>query len=159
PTHDYVFQDNQYDMVFLLERARRMGYDVWVEEEGSQGNGQKPKLHFRPSQKVKGLIYELHYGSSLNQFQPTLTTANTIDKVTVRGWDAKKKQAISYTATRSGLQTKGVGAQGRQDEIDKSIKGYEEVITDRPVHSMDEAKRLAEEILQNVAKEMVTGSG
>ena len=29
---DYLIQDNQYDIVFLMERARRIGYDLVVEE-------------------------------------------------------------------------------------------------------------------------------
>ena len=31
-SYEYLFQDNEYDIIFLLERARRIGYDLFVEE-------------------------------------------------------------------------------------------------------------------------------
>ena len=47
----YVAQDNQYDIDFLLSRARRIGYVIFVKEE-EQENGRVTKqrrLYFGPS--------------------------------------------------------------------------------------------------------------
>lgn len=157
--HDYVLQDNQYDLIFLMERARRIGYEVYVVEKGDKGKAEENELHFKPSDSVKRRSYILTYGESLIQFTPNLTTANQVEKVTVRGWDRNKKQPITGTATRAELATKGVGAAGRQDKLDKAVKGHEEVITDRPVRSNNDAKQMARQTMENIAKDMVTGSG
>ncbi len=92
-----LFQDNQYDIIFLMERARRNGYDLFVQEEGANGKASKARLYFGPSDRVRQVTYEIKYGLSLIDFQPTLTTANQVGQVTVRGWDAVKKKPIEAT--------------------------------------------------------------
>ncbi len=156
--HKYVLQNNQYDIVFLMERARRLGYEVYVVE--SQDSGSKEnELHFKPSDSVQRKSYRLTYGETLISFTPTLTTANQVEKVTVQGWDRQRKQPITGQATRQELQTNGVGQKGRQSDLDKAFKGYEEVITDKPVRDNAEAKQLARQTLENIAKDLVRGSG
>jgi phage protein D len=157
--HNHIFQDNQYDILFLMERARRIGYDLFVNEEGQNGQAQPGELYFGPSEKVKRITYELKYGISLNEFSPTLTTANQVGQVTVRGWDAVRKQPITVTVNRSQLTTRGVGRAGGQQEIDRAFNEREEVIVDRPIHSRQEAETLARQTLEDIAKEMVKGSG
>ncbi len=158
PKNKYVFQNNQFDIVFLMERAHRIGYEMFV-EEAEPPKRPKPVLHFHPSDKVKQVTYELHYGNSLMQFQPTLTTANQVEKVTVKGWDAKNKKPITASATRASIQNKGLGTKGRQSDIDKAVKGYEEVITDKPVHTQPEAQYLADETLKKITKDLIKASG
>jgi phage protein D len=157
----YLFQDNQYDILFLMQRARAIGYDLTVVEDGDSAKLQaKPsKLRFAPSENAGRSIYELKYGISLIEFQPTLTTANQVSKVTVRGWDAEKKERIEATADRRSLETKGVGKAGNQPAIDQAFEQREEVIVNRPVNSRQEAETYARRRLEDNAKEMVTGSG
>jgi Bacteriophage probable baseplate hub protein len=107
---DYLIQHNQYDIVFLMERARRIGYDLFVEESGSNGSSQPTMLHFRPSVNVRQTVYELTWGKSLMQFQPTLTTAKQVGTVVVKAWSTTEKGLIEATATRDGIKTKGVGS-------------------------------------------------
>lgn len=156
--YDYLLQDNQYDIVFLQERARRIGYDLFVEELPASGRSSS-QIYFGPSVQVPRPTYELEYGQSLIEFSPSLTTANQVGKVTVRGWDNKKKKAIVGTATRTDLSTTGVGAAGGQQQIEQSFADREEVITDRPVNSEAEAKRFAKETLERIAKDIVKGTG
>ena len=157
--YEYVLQDNEYDIVFLMERARRVGYDLFVEETGDNGQSQPPKLYFGPSENIRRVTYKLSYGKSLIEFKPELTTARQVGEVTVKGWDAAKKKVISQTATRDDIKTKGVGADGGQTAIEQSFKQRKEIIADRPVNSEDEAKRLAVSTLEKIAKDMVKGSG
>lgn len=157
-TYEYLFQDNKYDIVFLMERARRIGYDLFVEESGENGQSGESRLCFGPSVNVRQQTYQLTYGRSLIQFQPNLTTANQVGEVTVRGWDPKQKQKIEYTAKRSELTTQGVGAEGGQAVIEQSFNQRQEIIT-RPVESEDEARQLATETLEDIAKDMIKGSG
>jgi phage protein D len=151
---EYLFQDNEYHILFLLSRARRIGYDLFVEENEAGS----PRLYFGPSTRMRRPAYALDYGRSLLQFQPELSTANQVGKVTVKGWDAKKKASISESATAADLATKGIGEAGGP-AFENAVATREEVITDRPVHTTKEAKTLAVQTLERIAKELVTGSG
>lgn len=158
PRFKYLIQDNQYDIVFLMERARRIGYDIVVEERTSDSSSETV-LVYRRSTTVHQPTYRLTYGKSLIEFQPELTTANQVGKVTVRGWDNINKKAIKYEATRKELATHGVGARGGQDAIEKSIENRVEIIATNPVESEAEARTLAIQILEGIAKGMVKGTG
>jgi uncharacterized protein len=158
PTFNYIIQDNQYDIIFLMERARRIGYDIYVEERTS-GTTAETVLVYRRSTTVHQPTYRLTYGKSLVEFAPELTTANQVGTVTVRGWDNLLKQPIKFTATRGDLITKGVGAKGGQDKIEKSVEQKAEIIATKPVESEAEARRLAIEIFEGIAKDMVKASG
>jgi phage protein D len=93
------------------------------------------------------------------EFQPELTTARQVGKVTVRGWDAVKKEKIEFTATREHLKTKGLSAEGRIDAVEQSFGDREEVITHLPVPDVAEAERQAIAALDQIAKQMVKGNG
>lgn len=153
---EYMLQDNEYDILFLLKLARRQGYELLVEEP-SKG---KSKLIYGPAQSGKRPTYKLSWGKSLIEFQPELSTADQVGKVTVKGWDAVMKKEIKVTVTRDQLKAKrGVGEKGDQAAIEESFKDREEVLTNQPVNSVAEAERLATEVLSRNAREMVKGSG
>ncbi len=152
----YLIQDNQYDIIFLMERARRVGYDIYIDEPAKGG---KTKLTFKKSTDVRRTAYRLSYGKSLIEFQPELTTNNQVGKVTVRGWDPIQKKKIEFTATRDQIVTKGVGSKGGQGDIDKSFEAKAEIVATKPVESEAEARILATQILEGIAKDMVKGAG
>jgi phage protein D len=153
---DYLFQDHQFDIIFLMGRARRIGCDLFIEEPQAGGDS---VLTFKKSTEVRSPTYRLTYGKSLIEFQPELTTANQVAKVTVHGWDVTKKEPITFTATRANIVTKGVGNKGGQADIDKAFQDKEEIVATKPVESPDEAKVLATQILEGIAKDMVKGTG
>lgn len=147
--YKYLLQKNEYDIVFLMNRAREVGYELFVEEGGDQ-----PVLNFRPSTDAKTVPFEFKYGASLIQFQPNLSIANQVGKVTVTGSSgAAKKKGIKCTATREKLKIK------TPDRFRAAIDKREEKITDRTVESDAEALRLATQKLEDNAKELITGSG
>jgi uncharacterized protein len=158
PTFKYLIQDNQYDIIFLMERARQAGYDIFVQER-IEGGVTRTVLAYRASTSVHQPTYRLTYGKSLIEFNPELTTTNQVSKVTVRGWDSVNKKEINYTATRDELTTKGVGSAGGQAAIDKSIEAKAEIVASKPVESEAEAQQVARQILEGIAKEMVKGTG
>lgn len=164
--HPYVLQYNESDMVFLMRRARRIGYDLFVVP------GDPSELYFGPSVNVKKVTYKMQWGShvgaarangapgpSLIQFQPTLTTFDQVKSVTVRGWDPVKKKQIKETVDRQQLDIKSPGNERQRNALDRSFEAREEIIHNKPVHSVKEAKTLAKETLQNIAKGMVKASG
>lgn len=138
--YPYLLQDNQYDIVFLMERARRIGYDLWV-EDGT--------LHFQPSENLKRVTYLLTWGKSLIEFQPTLTTARQVGEVTVRAWDRTRRKMITATAKRKP---------GNEPEIESAFAERAE-ITSVVVANEQEAKRIAEDRLRDIAHEMVKATG
>jgi phage protein D len=157
--YQYLFQDNKYDIIFLMQRARRIGYDLFVEEVATNGQASQRRLYFGPSENLQHTTYRLTYGRSLTEFQPTLTTASQVGEVTVRGWDQMRKKKIEYTAKRGEVKAGGVGSSGGQAVIEQSFSQRKEVIATRPINTEQEAKTLAIETLERIAKDMVKGTG
>jgi uncharacterized protein len=151
PSHAYLIQDNTYDIVFLMDRARANDYELTLDAASG-------KLKFGPSDRQKRSVYELIYGRTLIEFQPSLTTAHQVGAVTVRGWDPFKKKKIEHTATADDLAAAGLDADTIR-AIEKSYSGRKEVVATQIVESEQEAERLAVQTLQQIAKGLVTASG
>jgi len=149
----FVFMNNQYDILFLLERARRHNYALYLDVDGVTGD---QFLHFGPSERLREVTYELEWGKTLVQFRPTLTTANQISQVTVRGWNRRTRRPITATAS---LGSAGIEINRDQDAVAQAVQGRHEVITDRPIHTQREADALARNILRQQLQEMIKASG
>ncbi len=147
---EFVFMNNQYDIAFLLDRARRRGYVVYLDEDEE---GQF--LYFGPGEDVRQITYQLEWGRSLSSFRPTLTTANQVSKVTVLGWDRRRRAPIRETAQIP----KDCPTNPDLLAADRALEQHEEVISDRPVRNAREAKQLAKDLLCNFRRDLVRGSG
>jgi phage protein D len=93
---DRVFQHNQTDLEFLRARAARIGYQVWVDDSTLyfQRDGVKESVSLGLGCTAKpGVV-------GLRTFHPRLSSASVVSKVTVRGWDPKKKEEIIGEASR-----------------------------------------------------------
>jgi phage protein D len=156
--HDHVIQDNQYDLLFLLQRAHRNGYDVVLKYK-SQGGKTTPVLYFGPSSKDLHPSYRLEWGRSLIQFQPTLTTTRQVSKLTVRYWDGVKKKLVSVTINRKQLSTKGLSDQALLDRIEQGFREREDIITDQPFRDEQAARQYAKDRLERVTHAFVTARG
>jgi phage protein D len=152
---DFIFMNNQYDIVFLLERARRHGYSLYLRRNERTG---ERLLHYgyADAQRIRDVTYELIWGRSLIQFRPTLTTANQISRVTVRGWNRQTKRAIEGTAK---LGDRGLNINDDQTAVARAVEGRHEVIVNRPVFTQPQARAMARDILRNQLKEMVKATG
>lgn len=157
PQEAYVFMDNKYDIVFLLQRARRRGYELVLQQGDAPG---EQVLFFGPSEGrgEPPAPYILEWGKSLISFRPTLSTATQIGTVKVRGWDRRTNKAIEGTASWES-EVKDSQEKARLKNFASAFGNRTEVITDRPVHSKAEAEKLAKRILQDKLKTMVTASG
>ena len=89
----FVMMDNQYDIVFLLQRARRHGYEV-VLNEVSPTNPERSIYFGPPSTKRETPVCRLVWGKTLTSFKPKLDTGRQISEVIVRGWDRKNNKLI-----------------------------------------------------------------
>jgi phage protein D len=148
-SHEYIFQDNEYDIVFLMNRAHAIGYELTVEEADSG-----TIIHYEPSERMNDLAYHLTYGASLISFDPNLSTARQVSRVSVHGWDAVHKQAIQATASLDQI-----GTPSGAPPVDAALQGREEVISNHPVATQQEAQTLATETLKRISKELITARG
>jgi phage protein D len=150
---EYLAQDNQYDIDFLLALARRRGYTLYVVEDADQ-----PTLYFGPSDTpAPEITYVLEWGKSLVDFRPTLTTANQVRSVTVRGWDRRRRRVISET--RSLDQRRPCRNRDLQELLRSSCNAREEVVVDEPVFTPAQAGRRAERELCERNKDVVKATG
>ncbi|MCA9875790.1 MAG: phage late control D family protein [Anaerolineales bacterium] len=154
----YVLMHNQYDIVFLMERARRRNYEL-VLREADEEHPQR-RLYFGPSQETANApAYLLEWGKSLLSFRPTLTTANQVSEVQVLGWDRRNNRAIDKTAKWEDMYPRNSPERARVNLLAQAFGGRREVITDQPVYTPQEAERLAKNTLRDLLKGMVEASG
>ena len=155
----YVLMDNQYDIVFLLERARRHRYEVVLREEQQHGRTVQ-YLYFGPSSDAaEAPVYRLEWRKSIVSFKPTLTTARQVSKVVVRGWDRHANRVIEETATWQDIYRSGGPERDRMQLLAQTFGDRQEVVTNRPVYTRAQARRMARDILRNQLQDMVTASG
>jgi len=160
--HDLVVQKNQDDAQFIMERAKRIDFDCFVQTDPDTG---KDTLYFvkptdgRSSDKIR--VYEFEWGKNLINFSPQLTISRQVSKVTVRGWSAELKDVFEYTAEPKDLPGRGGSNKGTSgpEAAEKQLNGKQEVVVDAPVTSQEEAKKLAISLLAERAYEFITGSG
>ncbi|MBI4786715.1 MAG: VgrG-related protein [Chloroflexi bacterium] len=147
--HEYVFQNNQTNAEFLLERARLLGYELWVDEDA---------LNFRkPS--PNGQAVKLAWGESLISFRPRLSTVEQVNQVEVRGWDPRQKRAVVGRAS-NGNGAPEIGESKPGANIAKQTWGEAKfAIVDQFVRSPAEADALAQAALDEMASVFVEAEG
>lgn len=146
--YEHIFQHNQSDLAFLMQRAWRIGYECFVEEG---------KLHFRkpPASPEK---VELTWGQEMLSFMPRMTLAEQVDEVKVQGWDVMKKEAIVGEAKQGNLYAKVKESQNGADWA-SSFGAGKRIIVDQPVVSQEEANTLAAARLDEISGAFVEADG
>ena len=91
-TFQYVLQHDQSDAAFLRERARRIGFEVYVRGKS---------LIFRSCKNEGNSSLVLSQDTGLLEFYPRLSTMQQASKVQVRSWNADEKSAWVGTANSS----------------------------------------------------------
>jgi phage protein D len=149
-TYDYVLQNNQTNMEFLMSRADRIGYRVYV------ANG---TLYFKKGTSTAGAEPALTLGETLTRFQPCYAATHQADKYTVKAWDPKAKAAIeSTTSADSSLNQGGMTKTGGTC-AQSAFGAASAVLTDQPVTTVDEAKAMASGLSQDVGLAFVEAEG
>jgi uncharacterized protein involved in type VI secretion and phage assembly len=149
--YEYVIQDNQTDMAFLQDRARRIGYQVVVEDR---------TLRFRSADASAPQAPPLEWGVSLLAFRARLTAVAQPNEVQVRGWDPQAKRAVVGKATRPAEPSRiGDGRTGAAAAQQAFGAAATFVITDQPVRAQDEANRLAQAVLDDMTGDYLNAEG
>jgi phage protein D len=146
--HPYLFQNNQSNIDFLRERARRIRYEVDVEDR---------TLVFRRSANGAGKTVTLTLGDKLKGFYPRLTTLDQVSEVEVRGWDPVNKSAIVATAGLSDQTTKMQGTTAGPALADEVYGATSVLIADHYLVSQAEADQIAKAQFNVHADGFITG--
>jgi phage protein D len=147
--HDYIYQNNQTDAEFLIERARWLGYEFYVEDDA---------LNFhKPAQNAPAV--KLAWGDTLRNFRARLSTAEQVNEVEVRGWDPDKKTKVEGRATTgNGAPQIGISQPGA--DVAKTAWGEAKVaIINQFVRSPSEAETVAQAALDEMASSFVEAEG
>ena len=186
PSYPLVVQKNQDDASFLMERAKRIDYDCYVDSNVATGT---QTLHFEPPADGRNgttaHVFQLAYGPGLAaeeqramaasgsgaaaaggplvpnliEFTPTLTAAKQVSRLTVRGWDPRTKKPIGVTATADDLPSGQASGLTGPAAATEALGGREETVIDAPVASHEEASKLATALLRERAYQFITGTG
>lgn len=160
PQHPIVVQRNQDDATFLMERAKRIDFDCYIDEDPKT---KKDTLYFQEPtdgrQASQRLTYTFEWGKGLMSFTPELTAARQVSKVTVQGWDPKTKKTIRGIATKADLVGKKSAGTSGPEVVEEKLGKKEEIVVNSPVQTEEEAKALAVSLLRERAYEFLKGSG
>lgn len=145
----YVFQQNQFDIVFLLRRARRLGYVVWLLD---------PKtLYVGPSTPGDGggtITYKLGFHRSMIDFSPHFSLSDQVGTVKVIARDQLSKSTFTGQATRADV---GLNPDLEQF-VTTTILQKTKTVTNMPLHVNGQAQQLAREMMRNIMEGMLTAT-
>jgi len=142
----YFFQQNQYDIVFLMQYARRMGYDLWIDPQG--------KLNLGPASQGATIVYKLGFHRSLIDFAPRLSMNEQVGKVQVSARDQESKGTFTAEAARAEI---GLNAD-LESFVSAEIRDKVKKVSNQPLHANGQAKQLAREMMRNVLEQMLTAT-
>ena len=146
--HDFVQQNNETDWEFLWRVARRIDYEVSVDQgalnfrELGGDDGDDPPV--------------LRWGDDLWTFRPRVTGVQQVDDVVVRAWDPSSKQVIE---SRQSAATPDADIGIERDDVGSALGGGSMTMADRPVLSSDEADALATSMASRLANAFVEAEG
>jgi len=147
---EYVIQANQSNWDFLWQLANRTGYEMFM--DGGT-------LCFKKPWKGKGTTVDLAWGTSLVQFRARTSTVFQTSEVTVRGWDATKKEGIvGKSTTGNGNPKLGDGRSGA-DQAKSAFGESNLVLVDQPVRTQTEADAIAQSLADAIAGGFVIAEG
>jgi phage protein D len=146
----YIFQNNQTNYEFLLERAKRIGYEMLADDK---------TFIFRKSQEDKSSELTLEYDIDLQSFSVQLKTLTEGSEVEVRAWDVKNKKEIASTASKGSEITTMAGKESGF-EISEGAFGASSVsVVDDVIVDSADADSLAKARYNTILKEFITGEG
>ncbi len=145
--HEYVFQENQTNMEFLRERAARIGFELFV---------QNNKLYFRKPKSEGSLTLE--WLTDINSFNVRVTSAEQVSAVEVNSWDYSQKKLITEIAKKEQLVTNTGNGQGSSvSQAFKLKQPPKMIVVDQPVNNnAKEAKQMAQALYDELSGEFVT---
>ena len=145
---EHIYQNALTDMEFLKQRAARIGFEVFVNDE---------KLYFR-KQDPTGSAVDLQWGENLHSFNTRLSIAQQVDEVIVKGWDPQKKKEIVGKATTSKAHPQ-VNTSWGGAEAKRAVSAASKLEVRQPVQSQKDADAVAKSILDSLNSQFIQAEG
>lgn len=151
-TIEYLFQNNQTNLDFLRMRAKRIGYEVAID------NG---KFIFKKSRFAdQDNCAEIKFEEDLIEFSAKIDATNVLEEIVVTSWDPVTKTRVEGSAT-AGDEPKIAsptykGTQEVKSKIKDKAKNYK---IDIPNLKAKEAKAIAKAELTRRSMDFLTGYG
>jgi phage protein D len=146
---EYALQHNQTDFEFLHDRAARIGFEVFVVDN---------KLYFRQPNVKGSPALTLRRQLELLEFYPRSTTINQVEEVKVQAWNFRDKNEVTAKSTPGDVRG-NMGSNKGPQVAQRAFAGSRAIGVRSPVFSQQEAKALAEGIMNDTALTYVTGEG
>lgn len=147
--YEYLLQNNQTNYDFLYERARRIGYEMRVEDK---------KFVYGPPDETAEPAVTLVLGEELQDFSASLKIPTRGSEVDVRGLDLKAADAISSKAPAANAAASGKKKNG----FGYAAEPFPEsaiAVVDEPLENAGEAEVLAAARRDLELRVFVTGEG
>lgn len=148
--HDHVFQNNLSDWNFLKDRARRAGFELFVQEK---------KLIFKKSRSSESAVETLEWGRRLTSFSPRLSASSSVTEVQVKSWDSVEKENILGKAIKAGESTRMEGAKTSSEKADATFGERKETLSAHPVDSQEAADVMAKSYFDDRGMRLLAGHG
>lgn len=145
--YDHLFQHNQTDLAFLNQRAWRIGYECFVDDN---------KLYFRKPLE-SGATITLKWGEALISFRARESLAEQVSEVLVKGWDPASMQAIVGSASSGTLYPASTA--GGEHTKARDFGAGSVSLVDVPVVSQAEANNIAQARLDELSGAFVVAEG
>jgi uncharacterized protein len=147
-THKHLYQHNQTDLEFVRVRAARLGFHVWCDDT---------KLYFDAPKIDQDSGIEIKLDKTapyhMKAFTVRMSSAAVLKKVTVRGWDPKKKEEIVGMEQAGSSPLGGTHASAAAGTFGDGAT----FTVDHPIYSVEEAKAIAKARLADANLNYITG--
>jgi phage protein D len=148
--HDYVVQADQTDLGFVLARAALIGFEL-VARDG--------KLSFRPAAFDGGDALTLDVAADLIEFFTSLSLAQQVTGVALRGWSVKDKAVLLANAA-SGDERATMGDTSSARMVSKVYGGdAADLMGNAPAANQPEADAHARARFNDASLALVTAEG
>ena len=149
--NDRQIQNNKSDLDFLESLAKINGFDLWVDGD---------VLNFKKERSIQTAT--VARGRDLISFSARLSTAGHVDSIEVRGMNTSEKTAFHASAEAGQVPdySARLSETGRtQVSSGGSGKTKRVIHTNCRVSTIDEAKNLAEAMMRNQRRDLLTANG
>jgi uncharacterized protein involved in type VI secretion and phage assembly len=154
---DHVMQANQSDLDFLYGLARKVGFDLTMDEdtllfrrptESLEAPGPGDHASTNPAQLV--------WNHTLLEFRARMSAVAQVSEVRVRGWDVKAKKAIVGQAT---ITASNARVSKSATQLAEAVGAQTMVVVDRPVADQRAADDVAKAIAEQVGSAAFEATG
>ncbi len=145
-----IDQNQESDFEFLKKLADRNFFQLYIRDK---------TLIFGPPQSRRDDALTLNWGESLLSFKPQANLAAQVAVVEVHGWDAKNKQPIIGRADAGDEALRSPNGLSAGQRLLTILRSPPTLQLRQPVFTQAEADSRAKAVLNERAKEFLTGEG